>query len=192
MRVTEIARLLVSDVLLPNGALRSEVSLRAAITKGCRQRCVYLTHAQATEALDRYIEHRWAKGMGTEFDSKRFRGLTPTTALVLTHKGTEFELSGKRRRMGDGREETYLACDSLLAHVTKLYRDAGLVECSSHSGRRTFATRLVAQGNDIELVQRLLGHASLDHTDDYLPAAVKQCSPMLYDGVHEHWHHDEQ
>lgn len=34
MRVTEIARLLVNDVLLPSGAIRKEVSLRAAITKG--------------------------------------------------------------------------------------------------------------------------------------------------------------
>jgi site-specific recombinase XerD len=30
------------------------------------------------------------------------------------------------------------------------------------------ATRLVGQGHDIQTVQRLLGHAHLDHTDDYL------------------------
>ncbi|MFY7940047.1 MAG: tyrosine-type recombinase/integrase, partial [Burkholderiaceae bacterium] len=44
MRVTEIAQLTVDDVLLPSGTLRKEVSLRAAITKHCRQRCVFLTH----------------------------------------------------------------------------------------------------------------------------------------------------
>jgi len=38
MRVTEAARLTVADVLLPSSRLRSEVSLGAAITKGCRQR----------------------------------------------------------------------------------------------------------------------------------------------------------
>lgn len=38
MRVTETARLTVADVLLPSGRLRSEISLRAEITKGCRQR----------------------------------------------------------------------------------------------------------------------------------------------------------
>lgn len=45
MRVTEIAQIEVQDVLFPSGALRDEISLRAAITKGCRQRCIYLSHA---------------------------------------------------------------------------------------------------------------------------------------------------
>ena len=40
MRVTEIAQIEVQDVLFPSGALRDEIGLRAAITKGCRQRCI--------------------------------------------------------------------------------------------------------------------------------------------------------
>lgn len=69
MRVTEIARVLVSDVLMPSGQLRREISLRAAITKGCRQRCVFITHQLAVDSLDCYIEHRWARGWGTELES---------------------------------------------------------------------------------------------------------------------------
>jgi len=34
LRVTETARLTVADVLLPSGRLKSEISLRAEITKG--------------------------------------------------------------------------------------------------------------------------------------------------------------
>ena len=45
-------------MLLPSGALRDEVSLRAAITKGCRQRCIHLSHAKAIEAFDRYMDYR--------------------------------------------------------------------------------------------------------------------------------------
>lgn len=41
MRVSEIAQIEVRDVLFPSGAIRPEVSLRAAITKGLRQRCIY-------------------------------------------------------------------------------------------------------------------------------------------------------
>jgi integrase/recombinase XerD len=99
---------------------------------------------------------------------KRLRGLSPDTALILTHTGSAFALSAKKRKLVGGEVESYLACDALRAHITRLYRDAGLYDCSSHSGRRTFATRLVAQGRDIEVVQRLLGHADLDHTDDHL------------------------
>lgn len=75
LRVTEIARLLVADVLMPSGSIRQEVSLRAAITKGCRQRCIYLAHKDTIEALEAYIEHRWSTDQGKELDRKRYRGL---------------------------------------------------------------------------------------------------------------------
>lgn len=41
MRVSEIAQVEVGDFLFASGKLRQEVSLRAVVTKGCRQRCVY-------------------------------------------------------------------------------------------------------------------------------------------------------
>lgn len=131
------------------------------------------------EALERYLEHRWTKGLGTDLDRRRYRGLMPETALMLTHKGSAFELTGKKRLLETGETETYLACDALQAHVSRLYRDAGLYGCTSHTGRRTFANRLVAQGQDIETVQRLLGHAHLDHTDDYLDARPEVLAAMF-------------
>jgi integrase/recombinase XerD len=179
MRVTEIARVLVADVLMPSGQLRGEVSLRASITKGCRQRCVFMTHPLAIDGLGRYVEHRWSKGHGTEFDRGRFRGLSPETPLILTHKGSQFELTTKRRQMASGKIEEYRACDSLQAHVTSLYRAAGLHDCTSHSGRRTFATRLIEQGHDIEVVQRLLGHVELDHTDSYVQPSPTTLEAMF-------------
>ena len=168
MRVTEIARVLVDDVLLPSGAVRREVSLRATITKGCRQRCVFLTHLDTLEALDAYVEWRWAKGHGTELDRSRHRGLSPSTALIVSRRGAAFQLTKKPRTLEGGQVEDYWACDALQAHVTGLYQAAGLGQCSSHSGRRTFANRLLAKGHAVETVQQLLGHAHLDHTDAYL------------------------
>jgi integrase/recombinase XerD len=111
MRRTEIAKLLVVNVLMPSGQLRKEVSLRPAITKGCRQHCVFLTDNLALDAAERYIELRWAKDHGTELDRRRFRGLCPETALILTHKGFGFELTTKSRLMVSGKTEGYLACD---------------------------------------------------------------------------------
>ena len=99
--------------------------------------------------------------------------------MILTHKGTQFELTTKRRKLSGGEGEDYLACDSLQAHVTGLYRAAGLHGAASHSGRRTFATRLVEQGHDIEVVQRLLGHAELDHTDSYLQPSLATLEEMF-------------
>ena len=48
MRVTEIARIEIRDVLAKSGARREEVSLRGSITKGCRPRCsTWHTSAQS-------------------------------------------------------------------------------------------------------------------------------------------------
>lgn len=179
MRVTEIARVLVEDVLLPSGAVRPEVSLRAAITKGCRQRCVFLTHNDTRKALDAYVEWRWDKGYGTELNRRRYRGLAPATPLIVTRRGAGFSLNKKPRMLAGGEVEDYWACDALQTHVSGLYRAAGLMECSSHSGRRTFANRLLAKGHEPETIQQLLGHAHLDHTDAYLDTKPEVLEAMF-------------
>lgn len=179
MRVTEIAQIEVQDVLFPSGALRDEISLRAAITKGCRQRCIYLTHAKAIEALDRYLTYRKARRLRVTSETGRYRGLEPSSKLILTHKGYKFHLNTKRRVSWAGEPVEYLACDSLQSHVTKLYRDAGIRGGSSHSGRRTMASRLIQQGEDVETVQLLLGHAELDHVRPYLQVSQKRLEEMF-------------
>ncbi|WP_374595473.1 tyrosine-type recombinase/integrase [Aquabacterium sp.] len=179
MRITEIARLTVEDVLLPSGAVRDEVSLRASITKGCRQRCVFLTHDDTRQALDAYIEWRWVKGHATELDRRRYRGLAPATPLIVSRRGAGFSLNRKPRVLAGGELEDYWACDALQAHVSGLYRAAGLQECSSHTGRRTFANRLLAKGHEPETIQQLLGHAHLDHTDAYLDVKVEVLEAMF-------------
>lgn len=121
MRVSEIAQIEIQDVLHPSGTIRSEVSLRAAITKGCRQRCIYLTHVQTVAALEQYLAHRHRLGQGVQLGQDRYRGFYPETALILTHKGSKFYLNTKRRINFDGEAVDYRACDSLQAHVTKLY-----------------------------------------------------------------------
>ncbi|WP_250532369.1 tyrosine-type recombinase/integrase [Caballeronia sp. ATUFL_F1_KS39] len=55
------------------------------------------------------------------------------------------------------------------SYVTGLYRAAGLAAGhSSHSGRRTVGSRLVALGHSLDTVQLLFGHAELDHVAPYV------------------------
>ncbi|KVK87634.1 hypothetical protein WJ47_12465 [Burkholderia ubonensis] len=135
MRVSEIAQIEVADVLLPSGRAREEVSLRSAITKGSKARCVYLSNPKAVAALERYIEWRWNHGKATALDRSKWRGLMPHVPLILTHKGARYELSVKRRVNYDGETVDYLAADSLQNYITGLYRAAGFGRgFSSHSG----------------------------------------------------------
>ncbi|MFD2274607.1 tyrosine-type recombinase/integrase [Undibacterium arcticum] len=123
------------------------------------------------EALETYLTYRIERGIGTEQADARYRGLSPKTKLILTHKGSKFYLNTKRRINFADEQVDYLACDSLQAHITKLYKDAG-IGGSSHSGRRSFASNLLKQGHDLETVQ-LLGHAELDHVMPYLEVSQK-------------------
>jgi integrase len=49
--------------------------------------------------------------------------------------------------------EEYAAADGLEALFRRIYDKAGLPECSSHAGRRTFASTLLANGLSSEDVQ---------------------------------------
>lgn len=168
MRVTETARLTVADVLHPSGLIREEVSLRAEITKGCKQRLIYLTNPKIIAALERYIEWRKAKRFGCSLDGKKYRGMMPKTKLILTWKGTGYGLNTKRVRNSEGEKVEYKAADSLQDYIKDLYRKAGMFKASSHSGRRTFASRLLESGEQLETIQALLGHSDLDHLEPYL------------------------
>jgi integrase/recombinase XerD len=180
MRVTEISQIEVQDVLFASGVARSEVSLRAAITKGCRQRCIYVTHKQTIAALERYLDFRIKHGLGTELTADRYRGLSPATALILTHKGSKYYLNTKRRKNFAGERVDYRACDSLQSRITKLYRDAGIRMGSSHSGRRTMASNLLHKGACLDTVRQLLGHANIEHCLPYLTVDKDKLREMFF------------
>lgn len=101
-------------------------------------------------------------------DPTKHRGLQPDSALILTFKGYRYSMNCKRRINHAGEQIDYAACDALQAHVTKLYRDAGIKGGSSHSGRRTMASRLLGQGHALETLQLMLGHSELNHVAPYL------------------------
>ncbi|MEX5567969.1 tyrosine-type recombinase/integrase [Pseudomonas syringae] len=157
VRVTELALAEVADVLYPSGAIKPEVYLRAEITKGCRPRNVYLTHPRCLAALDGWtavrLRRRWSFS-GTD----EYRGLRSGSKLVTTQKGQAFELAFKHRELV-GR-----ACDSLQQTISRLYRQAGIKQGSSHSGSLTLAAKVLAATGDVETVQTIFGHSYLDHS----------------------------
>lgn len=162
MRITEISRLTVADVMHASGKLRSEISMREAITKGYHQRCVYLASKPAIHALETYLQYRIERGIGTVVGPGPYRGLLHHQPVIYSSRGEGMSQNTKRRLLETGEEKAYRACDSLQAHVTKLYQRAGIKGGSSHSGRRTFASKVLATTGDMDTVAQLLGHSSID------------------------------
>lgn len=61
---------------------------------------------------------------------------------------------------------------SVVNWFARLYRQAGMTGCSSHSGRRTFITRgarmILHTGGSLRDVQELAGHRSIQTTQGYI------------------------
>lgn len=141
LRVKEIAALSISDVIDSRGEMREEINLLRRMTKGGRQRCVYLTSQKVRAALQAYLDYRCR-------DPRRV--VTPALPLFESNKGNRF------------------TPNSLQQVFKRLYVQAGIDGASSHSGRRTFATRLIEKGIDIKAVSRLMGHSSVAMTAEYV------------------------
>lgn len=90
-------------------------------------------------------------------------------ALRDLRSGIEFEpgMTVVRSERGGA-----MRANSLVNWFSALYRQLGLIGCSSHSGRRTFITkaaRLVFRvGGSLRDVQQLAGHASIEMTQRYI------------------------
>ncbi len=183
MRVSEIAQVEVADFMFASGKLRQEISLRAVVTKGCRQRCVYLTNRHLVAAMEDWIAQRVEKEWFMSDDPQRYRGMRADSRLILTFAGHRFSMNTKRRRNVHGERVDYWACDALQSHITKLYRDAGIKGGSSHSGRRSMASRLLGQGHDIEDIQLMLGHADIECVDPYLEVSKETLRQAFADVI---------
>jgi integrase/recombinase XerD len=136
LRAKEIASLTIEDVADRKNKLLDEISLKRAMTKGEKQRHVYLKHRKIREALQAHLDT-----------------LTPSLRdkpLFQTQRKSRF------------------TPNALQKCLKALYEKAGIVGASSHSGRRTFITRLIEQGADIKAVSTLAGHSSIVTTAIYV------------------------
>ncbi len=159
LRAKEMSQLLVRDVVTTNGAIKDEVLLTRASTKGRKQRLVYLTNKDVRKALTAYLDER----RQTEAIA-----LHPLTPLFKSRKGGGF------------------TPNTMQMLFKRMYRWAGLDQASSHSGRRTFATSLIEQGVDIKAVSNLMGHASVSMTARYVehyPLRLKRICESIPLGV---------
>lgn len=138
LRVSEIAKLNIEDVLTDDGLIRSDFALKKLNCKGNKSREVYVSNPLVAKALLDYIKFLRSQG-----------DIYLEAALFLSQKRNRFTRN------------------QIQAVFATIYKRAGLVGCKSHSGRRSFATRLLLNGTDIKSVQALLGHESIRQTAEY-------------------------
>jgi integrase/recombinase XerD len=56
-------------------------------------------------------------------------------------------------------------------HFKHIYASSGAFNCSSHTGRRTFATQIAARGVSVRVLMRALGHRNLSSVMEYVDSS---------------------
>lgn len=160
LRAVEMAALKLNQFFNDDVAIYEEILLIK--TKGNEKRTVYLpayeTDRRIHDALRDYYYHR------IQYASKKRIPFNLSQPLFLSQKGGAFTNR------------------TLQKHFELLYKAAGIKGASSHSGRRTFATRLIESGADIKAVSKLMGHAYIGMTAKYIqdnPDRLKKISSTV-------------
>lgn len=149
LRAKEIAGLLMSDVLDDIGELVDLLRLRAAITKGAKYGEVPLSNLELRQALTDYVALRAAQ---------------PRYALAAP-----LFVSRTLRAMSP---------DVMQKLVKRIYAHAG-ISATSHSGRRTFANRILSNDGSIKDVQVLLRHNNIAQSATYLESATDRMAALV-------------
>jgi len=151
MRVGEVAALRLADVLHTDGSIKSQVRLTAQQTKGAHARTVLLPKRLQDNILQ-YLHQE----LGDEL--KR--------ASVLETKFAAYALFPTQKNPKRG-----FSPSTLSQYFHYLYKAAGVVGASSHSGRRSFITGLADKGVGVRVLMELAGHRSPSVTLRYIDAS---------------------
>ena len=156
LRAKEMASLCIEHVLGVDGNLLDEINLTGKMTKGKKQRHVYLTNPKVARAI---------------------------AALIADRKNREGILFNMEAPLFKSQKGGSFSANTLQQLFRRIYNDAKLQGASSHSGRRTFATTLIEKGIDIKAVSTLMGHSSIAMTAQYVennPARLKQICTDIF------------
>ena len=174
LRVSELAQLTVDDVLMPTGAIKEEIYLRASLCKRRKPRSIWLSKL-AKQMIQEWVDYRKSHNWATTFNNT-YQGLNPLSKLVLNNRARSYSMKRKTRINQAGEQVDYQACDVLELMIRNIYQRSGLKGCSSHTGRRSYGSNMNAQGIELNAIQRALGHAEPSMSLEYIDISTNQLS----------------
>ena len=160
MRVGEVAALRICDVLGADGTVMEEIALTAQQTKGHHSRTV-LVPKKLRDELTTYLQQRF--------------GIA--NLLAVTQTDTQRALFPTQKNPKRG-----FTANTLCQLIHKIYKDSHMTGATSHSGRRTFITRLADKGVGVRVLMALAGHKSIATTQRYIelnPTVMKAAVELI-------------
>jgi integrase/recombinase XerD len=142
MRACEIAALRVGDVVVRDGSIVDAVVLQSSQTKGAQRQTVYLSK-RVRKAIAAYV------GDTTQLTQHQLQ-----RKLLQTQKGGGFSSATVQQLFRE------------------LYKSAAIPNASSHSGRRSFITKLAHSGVNTAVIRELARHQNLATTQRYIDVST--------------------
>lgn len=168
-RISEVAQIEPPVVLWKSGEIRETGIIPAKYCKNNKAGHVFFYNRGLRKAIQNYIELRVEKRQMV-VDADEYCGLKKDSALILSENKRPYSLKKKVRTNKDGEKVEYWACDTLQDMVAKWGSEAGIKGFTSHSGRRTMATRLARTGHDEEVIAMFMRHESDNQPYEYIDA----------------------
>lgn len=160
MRVGEVSALRICDVLAADGTVMEEISLSAAQTKGNHARTVLVPKKLQKELTD-YLQQRY--------------GLVDLLAVTRTDTQRALFPTQKNPKRG-------FTANTLCQLFHTIYKAAHMTGATSHSGRRTFITKLADKGVSVRVLMAICGHKQLQTTLRYIelnPTVMKAAVELI-------------
>ncbi|EDM69598.1 Integrase [Roseobacter sp. AzwK-3b] len=98
---------------------------------------------------------------------------------ALADYASALNLSDPKRPLFESQKGGHFSANTMCQLFLDIYRAVGLRDASSHSGRRTYITRLANKGVGVRLLAELAGHSHISTTQRYIDVNVEQLSAAV-------------
>ncbi len=122
--------------------------------------------AEDGKIMDRiYLSNEQTKGKRgrTVFVNTKLRREVERYLVTRTRRKRE-------RALIESQKQRHFSATTMVMLFRRLYDAAGLRDARSHSGRRSYITKLANKGVSVRLIQVLVGHRSMQTTQGYILA----------------------
>ena len=98
---------------------------------------------------------------------------------TLVEYGDTIKLMDPQRALFVSQKGGHFSANTMYQLFLDIYKACGLKDASSHSGRRTYITRLANKGVGVRLLAALAGHAHISTTQRYIDVNSDQLSQAV-------------
>jgi integrase/recombinase XerD len=98
---------------------------------------------------------------------------------ALAEYGDTIKLNDAQRPLFESQKGGAFSANTMCQLFLDIYRACGLKDASSHSGRRTYITRLANKGVGVRLLAALAGHSHISTTQRYIDVNAEQLASAV-------------